>query len=385
MGSCKDSHSLRRAARGAVAVVGLGLGLGLGGVGAAHAGPGDAPVATGARPPLEVAARATLDRWLAAQNKGRFADYAALYAPSFTGVKRVGATTKQMTRAAWLKDRKAMFRARLDVTAKDVHVTLPANGGGGPVLDFTQTWASGAFADVGPKRIVLDAAGALIVSEELLSSRPVLTEQACLTAVYPGASMKRKHTGPGDGNRPVLGIAVRDLGARWACKIMIRESEHKQDVTIGVLAFGTKWRVKGLTWLSVDEFPPEDEGGETVSGDVDLEPIALKDGVPTLEVVQEHTISGPEYAKREITTTIYRVDGDELAELLSWDEGGTTGEADDVERCDLEVGTRRRDGWPDLTLVCTTTQIAWAAGEQEPKETTARTTYVWDGSAYSKP
>ena len=41
----------------------------------------------------------------AAQNGRAYADYAALYAPSFAGVKRVGKVTRKMNRAAWLKDR----------------------------------------------------------------------------------------------------------------------------------------------------------------------------------------------------------------------------------------------------------------------------------------
>jgi hypothetical protein len=69
---------------------------------------------------------------LAAQNQGRYDDYAALYAPGFAGVKRVGKTVKAMNRAAWLKDRKAMFKAKLEVSARDVVIAPPAAAGRRP-------------------------------------------------------------------------------------------------------------------------------------------------------------------------------------------------------------------------------------------------------------
>src|SRR5262249_52277747 len=41
----------------------------------------------------EAKVKATVDRWLAAQNQGDFAAYGSLYAPSFTGIRRSGAKT----------------------------------------------------------------------------------------------------------------------------------------------------------------------------------------------------------------------------------------------------------------------------------------------------
>lgn len=353
---------------------------------AADAGPGDrGPIGNGARPAAEVAARATLDRWLAAQNDGRYDDYAALYAPGFAGVKRVGKATKKMNRAAWLKDRKAMFKAAFKVGATDVKVTLPAAGAaGGAVLEFTQHWASGAFADVGPKRIVLDAAGAQIVAEELLSSRPLLTEPACLVGLFPGASMKKKVTGPDDGARRVRLVDVRDLGSRSSCRVLV-EREGGVDVAVGVFAYGKKWELRGRLDLDYEEAIAQDEGDEYVEGDVTVEPLALHASIPAVTVIKEVRRGGPQFNTSALETTLYRVDGDAFESLLSWESGGDTGEADHVRTCELDVGERRTKGWPDLTLTCTTSHVEWAAGEDEPTEETETTRYRWDGSTYAEP
>jgi hypothetical protein len=352
----------------------------------AAAGPGDRPpIGNGVRAPAEVTARATLDRWLAAQNQGRYDDYAALYAPSFAGVKRVGKVAKKMNRAAWLRDRKAMFKAPLQVGATDVKVTLPAAGAsGGAVLDFTQHWASGAFADVGPKRMVLDAAGAQIVSEELLSSRPVLTETACATGLYPGASMRKMRTGRDDGVRPIRAVVVTDLGGRWLCKVLV-EGEDRVEAALGLYAFGKKWELRGRLDLDYDEREAEDEGSESVGGDVNVEPLALHASIPVVKVEKETRRSGPQYSDVAAASTIYRVDGDAFEELLSWESGGSSGEADKGTTCDLDIADRKTKGWADLTLTCTTSEVQWAAGENEPTESTETTRYRWNGDTYAEP
>ena len=340
-----------------------------------------APAAATASP-SEAAARALLDRWLAAQNQGRFEDYAALYAPGFTGVKRVGKTVTSMDRAAWLKDRKAMFKARLDVAARDLVITPAVAGAAtGAVLTFTQTWSSGSYGDVGPKRLVLDPTQTSIVREELLTSRPLLTDAACVRALYPGASLARKRTGADDGARPITGVEVTDLGGRWACQVAVTGA-GVTEVAVGVLAFGKRWQLKGRVDLTCEEAPAADPGAPSTSGRVEVAAIALHATVPTIAVTHERREDGPQHSARAVTTTIYRVDGNVVAELLSWDDGGTTGEADDVTRCELEVGARRTAGWPALTLTCTASTVQWAAGDTEPTESTTATRYRWDGSKY---
>src|SRR5438105_2725239 len=54
-------------------------------------------------------ALALVERWQAAQNKGDFAAYQALYATAFRGVRRSGARVSEFDRAGWLADRERMF------------------------------------------------------------------------------------------------------------------------------------------------------------------------------------------------------------------------------------------------------------------------------------
>jgi hypothetical protein len=64
-------------------------------------GAGPAPPA----PSLEKEARALLDSWLASQNAGDFAAYQKLYAPTFSGIKRVGDRKTSYDHDQWMVDR----------------------------------------------------------------------------------------------------------------------------------------------------------------------------------------------------------------------------------------------------------------------------------------
>lgn len=344
----------------------------------AAAGPGD-PISGGTTSPAEAAARATLARWQAAQNTGDFDGYAALYAPAFAGVKRVGKTTKKMNRAAWLKDRKAMFKAPMSVGTADVKVTLaPA----GPVLELTQTWSSGAFADTGQKRMTFSADGLSIVAEEMLSSRVMLTRGACLSALYPGSSLKKMRTGEDDGERTVSAIEVIDLGGRWACKVEVAR-DGGFDATVGVLAFGKKWEAKGTVDAGYESSQDPDNAID-VSGEVTVVAAPLHDKVPVLQVTVFGRRDEPGSSTTESKTTLYRADGDELVELISYGSGGSGGETDESTSCDLDVAERRVKGWPDLTLTCTK-RTSYYHGE-DPAETEEQevTKYRWDGSSYAE-
>ena len=334
----------------------------------------------GAVAATETTARATLDRWLAAQNHGQVDAYAALYAPNFAGIKRVGKTAKKMNRAAWLKDRKAMFKARLEVSARDIAIV---GAPGGATITYTQTWVSGSYGDVGPKRIVLDASNTAIVAEELLSSRPLLTDAACANALYPGASLKRKVTGAADGERPIAGVTVSEVGERWACKVEVRRDDGTE-VALGVLAFGKRWEVKGRLDFDYDVTVATDPGDDHADGEVDIATRTLHPRILVVEVSKQTNRGGPQYDTRETHTTLYRADGDELIELLAWQDGGTSGESDDSKTCELTLSPKRVAGWPDLTLVCTSSIVAWAAGETEPRQEQEVTRYRWDGSTYAE-
>ncbi|MCS6913691.1 MAG: nuclear transport factor 2 family protein [Myxococcales bacterium] len=123
-----------------------------------------------ARPMLsEAEVRALLDRWLAAQNQGRFDLYQALYASRFYGVRRSGSRTVHLDRAGWLRDRARMFGKPMQVEVADLTVHP---GSSSAQVRFTQSWASGSYRDVGPKVMVIvrEAGGLRIAREELLRS-----------------------------------------------------------------------------------------------------------------------------------------------------------------------------------------------------------------------
>lgn len=114
-------------------------------------------------------ARAVLDAWLAAQNRGDFAAYEVLFAPRLEGVKRVGERVARFARAGWMADRKRMFGKPMVVEARDPAVETTATTA---EVRFTQRWQSGKFEDVGPKRLFLvaDGDGLKIAREEMLRS-----------------------------------------------------------------------------------------------------------------------------------------------------------------------------------------------------------------------
>lgn len=126
------------------------------------------------RPPLPAIAeqdvKALLERWTVAQNEGDFAVYEPLYAPRFLGIKRAGERTTQFTRESWLRDRKAMFKKPMQVQALDPVIHAAA---GAAEVTFTQRWSSGAYSDVGPKRLLLVREGGelRIAHEEMLHSQ----------------------------------------------------------------------------------------------------------------------------------------------------------------------------------------------------------------------
>ncbi|TNF33295.1 MAG: nuclear transport factor 2 family protein [Deltaproteobacteria bacterium] len=122
--------------------------------------------------PSEDDARALLERWLAAQNGGDQAAYAALYADGFSGVRRSGEKVRRFDRKGWLKDRKGMFAKPMTVAAHDV---VYATGGGSGFLVFLQSWKNEGYQDLGPKtlRIGRDADGQLRIREEELHASVV--------------------------------------------------------------------------------------------------------------------------------------------------------------------------------------------------------------------
>lgn len=121
-------------------------------------------------PATEAAAKALLDAWLQAQNRGDFASYEQLYAARFTGVKRSGERTRKLGRDGWMLDRAKMFRRPMQVDAANVTIHASANLAR---VHFDQTWSSGTYRDAGPKELllVIDRGTVRIGREEMLSSR----------------------------------------------------------------------------------------------------------------------------------------------------------------------------------------------------------------------
>jgi len=114
-------------------------------------------------------ASALVQRWVEAQNRGDYDAYAELYASKFFGVKRAGERETRYAREAWLADRQRMFRKAIRVETRDL-VVRP--GTSSAQVELVQRFASGNFADEGPKRLlVVREAGTLkIAQEEMLAS-----------------------------------------------------------------------------------------------------------------------------------------------------------------------------------------------------------------------
>jgi hypothetical protein len=115
---------------------------------------------------------AMVDTWLGAQNDGDFANYQAVYAKRFTGIKRIGPRTFKYDRDGWVEDRGRMFKKKMTVKADDIAVSAGAQSA---VVRFAQTWASGKYKDVGPKQlVVVREDGALRIGrEEMLQSNVI--------------------------------------------------------------------------------------------------------------------------------------------------------------------------------------------------------------------
>jgi ketosteroid isomerase-like protein len=119
--------------------------------------------------PDDAAVRALIGRWLDAQNKGDFAAYRALYAPSFHGIRRSGGRTVVLDHPGWLRDRERMFKKPMKVAATDVRVE---RDGVFARARFVQEFSSGNYADRGRKQVDVAVIGGVpvIAREELLES-----------------------------------------------------------------------------------------------------------------------------------------------------------------------------------------------------------------------
>jgi Domain of unknown function (DUF4440) len=313
-----------------------------------------------------------LDQWVGAQNRGDFAAYQALYAPGFLGVKRVGATTKQMDRAAWLTDRKAMFRSPMKVTTSAVTTRVD-----GPtvVVELVQTWEQGAFADTGRKRLVLDARTDAILAEEMLDSRVLLTETACVRALYPDAASRQQTDH----------VTILDLPQGvFACRI-VNVPDHddaRRYAVVGLLVRGKTWEVVHEETFSFDY---QNENEEQKDGDVTVTPIVLTAKETAVLVTTVTDENAPMHHGVTRKATLYRVTPRGWTELFSFESGGSSGEADDETTCTLVPKNTRTRGLPDLDIECHRRKADYhGPNGEEVTETAWKSKYRWTGKLYEK-
>lgn len=256
-GAGKASGSGSGSATGGGSGSGSGSVTGSGSGSGSLAGSGLGAEAEGLIPPVDKAAvQQVIDAWLAAQNTGDFAAYQALYADKMEGVKRVGARTWRFDRKGWLADRERMFKNKMTVGARDVAISGSAAA---PVVELTQTFKQGKFADEGQKRFVLaKAGGALrIAREEMVHSvvagafaaraggqlwLPIKLEDKPYAVLDDAASDdwgEGKLRGPFDGDyKYALRSATKvPSGASWATRALAvyDASGKKCSATIGTL------------------------------------------------------------------------------------------------------------------------------------------------------
>lgn len=120
---------------------------------------------------------ALLERWVGAQNAGDFDAYAQLYAGKFFGIKRAGERETHYAREPWLEDRRRMFRKPIAVEVREPLIRAGTNSA---QVELVQRFASGNFADEGPKRLLLvrEAGTLRIAQEEMLTSRELAAVRA---------------------------------------------------------------------------------------------------------------------------------------------------------------------------------------------------------------
>ncbi|MEZ4362782.1 MAG: hypothetical protein R3B48_21505 [Kofleriaceae bacterium] len=339
-------------------------------------------IAAPAREDDTLRAKALLERWLAVQNEGAFTAYEAMYAATFTGVKRVGAKVKKLDRAGWLRDRKSMFRAAMVVAASDVTVT---RDGTSVVLEFVQRWEQGTFGDVGRKRMLLDLrdAAAPILAEGLLSSRPVLTETACRRALFPRAA--RGRVGPAKEDDELVQTQVVELSeAASICRVDHRlDKDSPTTVEVAALASGKRWKV--VEKLSFDLAAAEVNDETSAHEDVQLTtfPLTVREQALLLEVKQSK--EGPMFQERTSQSQLLRATRTGLQKLLEFSSRSSIGEAGDGRVCEVRSSAKHHRGFPDLILTCTSFTESWHdedPGDRGRKEEPEATTYQWTGADY---
>ncbi|MEY4547951.1 MAG: hypothetical protein RL685_4146 [Pseudomonadota bacterium] len=174
-----------------------------------------------------------VQRWARLQNEDNFAGYSALYAPGFSGIKRVGERQTVFDRAGWLQDRQKMFQREQRVVASGVEILR--SGSQLSVL-FEQQWSSASFADRGKKQLTLvpAAAGWQIAREEMLDSQLLVSSER--TGVC--AQLHDSLESGGQGLRLFAEVTPQQQGAsmEWAAVRSREEADERSPE-------GTAWEL----------------------------------------------------------------------------------------------------------------------------------------------
>ena len=320
--------------------------------------------------PAELAGRAFLDRWLAAQNQGDFAAYSALYAPAFAGVRRSGTSVKEFDRDGWLADRKRMFGDKMIVSADNPEVT---QAGDRITIEFEQTWESGTYADKGPKRIIL--AGGLVVSEEMLASTlTVVPAASCAEALVPDAA---------DRKQVVDTQVFAPAGSKHQVCILEKRHEGQGEFEVALLQRrGKGWLVRGETRSLSFEIEDDPENQLRKAGSLKAELVAISPREQALLIDFTTSDEEPGVTRRKSVHVLFRL-VDQLEALIEHEGAADIADsADDGTSVEIAVGKRPTRGYFDVVVTTTRFKIAWAVDEPEEKEE-AVIRYRWDGSSYA--
>jgi hypothetical protein len=306
-----------------------------------------------------------VDAWIAAQNRGDFAAYSALYAPAFRGVRRSGGRVVELDRAGWLADRKRMFAKPMEVLAEHRVVTA---AGSTARIELLQTWSSGTYKDRGPKvlEMVLDGDRPLISAEEMLSSTILLTEKSALAALDP--------------DNPAAGqaqcIPVDKASRTWACVVVTSRERSSLSCDVALL------RRDINTWIALAKGPAQIDAGDTAGsydpGDVVESASALLGGVVdigpkqravevSLEASSAVQIEASQ-SSRVQKTALYWIDGDSLEPVL---EVSSTWKADvdhdesQTERYEILSTGKVRGGFYDVRVERRSEEHSWPVDEHD--------------------
>jgi ketosteroid isomerase-like protein len=336
----------------------------------------DAALAADRVDPREAAARALVDAWLAAQNGDDFDAYAALYAIDFRGVRRSGKKAVELDHAGWLADRRRMFAKPMQVEVADLELAADA---GGVTVTFTQTWQSGSYADRGGKRLRLEARdGDLrIVAEEMLESVAAPTRDGCLAVLFPDEKPEPA---------TIQGITALEPNAgqaRAICLVHTLEDTSGEYVVALLGARGGRWVELDRETVHYTDYRTDDDEGRS-SEEVTIAALAISPREHALRYEHERWEEGPQHRDSRTTTRLYRITGDELDELLSFDSRVSSGEADSAERVELAVADRQTRGFFDLELTTLRSRAEWAAGGDLEEDEPETTRYVWTGDGYQE-